>query len=153
MVFFGIIVLAAAISMIRKNQDEVSDDSPVQYNYPLITIEGLVVGILTGIVGAGGGFLIIPALVLFAKLPMRKAIGTSLVIIAAKSLIGFLGDIGSGQLIDFRFITILSFIAIIGIFLGSYLSKFIGSGKLKSGFGWFVLVMSFYVILHEIIPW
>jgi uncharacterized membrane protein YfcA len=108
---------------------------------------------LTGIVGAGGGFLIIPALVLFAKLPMKKAVGTSLVIIAAKSLIGFLGDVGSGQLIDFRFIIILSLIAIVGIFLGSYLSKFVESEKLKSGFGWFVLVMGFYVILHEIVPW
>lgn len=153
MIFFGIIMLAAAISMIRKKDEETSEEVAVKYNYPLIMIEGIVVGALTGIVGAGGGFLIIPALVLFAKLPMRKAIGTSLVIIAAKSLIGFLGDVGSGQIIDFRFITIVSLIAIVGIFLGSYLSKFIESGKLKSGFGWFVLVMSFYVILHELIPW
>jgi uncharacterized protein len=150
MIFFGLIMLGAAISMIRKKTTETNDDSPIQYNYPMILLEGTVVGALTGIVGAGGGFLIIPALVLFAKLPMRKAVGTSLVIIAAKSLIGFLGDIGSGQHIDYGFIVMISLIAIAGIFLGTYFSKFIESGKLKSGFGWFVLAMSVYVIINEV---
>lgn len=151
MVFFGIIMLTAAISMIRKKDKEPSEDQPIHYNYPMIVLEGTVVGALTGIVGAGGGFLIIPALVLFAKLPMRMAVGTSLIIIAVKSLIGFLGDIGSGQDIDFRFIVIVSVIAIGGIFLGTYISRFIESHKLKSGFGWFVLAMSFYIILNEVI--
>lgn len=151
MVFFGLIMLGAALSMIRKRPNEIQEDQPVNYNYSLIVIEGIVVGALTGIVGAGGGFLIIPALVLFAKLPMKKAIGTSLVIIAAKSLIGFLGDIGSGQQINFQFIIIISIIAISGIFLGSYISKFIGSRKLQVGFGWFVLFMSFYVIVKELV--
>jgi uncharacterized membrane protein YfcA len=117
----------------------------------MIILEGAVVGMLTGFVGAGGGFLIIPALVLFAKLPMKKAVGTSLVIIAAKSLIGFLGDIGSGQQIDFQFIIIVSVIAIAGIFLGGYMSKFIENRKLKRGFGWFVLVMGVYVIVSELL--
>ena len=151
MVFFAIIMVVAAVSMIRNRGKEASEDQPVQYNYPMIVIEGLVVGALTGIVGAGGGFLIIPALVLFAKLPMKKAVGTSLIIIAAKSLIGFLGDVGSGQQIDFKFVMIVSIIAIAGIFLGSYISKFIESRKLKSGFGWFVLVMGVYVIFNEIV--
>ena len=110
-----------------------------------------VVGALTGIVGAGGGFLIIPALVLFAKLPMKKAVGTSLIIIAAKSLVGFLGDVGSGQHINFEFIIIVSIIAIAGIFVGGYISRFIESRKLKSGFGWFVLVMGIYVIFNEVV--
>lgn len=151
MVFFAIIMLIAAVSMIRNRGKESPEDQPVKYNYPMIVVEGLVVGALTGIVGAGGGFLIIPALVLFAKLPMKKAVGTSLIIIAAKSLIGFLGDVGSGQQIDFNFIMIVSVIAIAGIFLGSYISKFIESRKLKSGFGWFVLVMGVYVIFNEIV--
>lgn len=150
MIFFGLIMLAAAVSMIRKKHRVVPDDAPVQYNYPMIVLEGTVVGALTGIVGAGGGFLIIPALVLFAKLPMKKAVGTSLVIIAAKSLIGFLGDIGSGQHIDYKFMGIVSLIAIVGIFLGTYISKYIESKKLTSGFGWFVLAMSVYIIVNEV---
>lgn len=151
MVFFAIIMLVAAISMIRNRGKETPEDQPIQYNYPMIMVEGLVVGALTGIVGAGGGFLIIPALVLFAKLPMKMAVGTSLVIIAAKSLIGFLGDIGSGQEINFQFIIIVSLIAIVGIFVGGYISRFIESRKLKSGFGWFVLVMGIYVIFNEVV--
>lgn len=151
MIFFGLIMLAAAISMIRKKKEEPSEDQPIQYNYPMIVLEGIVVGGVTGIVGAGGGFLIIPALVLFARLPMRMAVGTSLVIIAVKSLVGFLGDIGSGQHIDFRFIGIVSLIAIAGIFLGTYISRFIESRKLKSGFGWFVLVMGVYIIVSEVV--
>lgn len=153
MIFFGLIMLAAAVSMIRKKEEEPSEDQPIQYNYPMIVLEGIVVGGVTGIVGAGGGFLIIPALVLFARLPMRMAVGTSLVIIAVKSLVGFLGDIGSGQHIDFKFIGIVSLIAIAGIFLGTYMSRFIESRKLKSGFGWFVLVMSVYIIFSEVVVW
>ena len=151
MVFFAIIMLVAAVSMIRNHGKESAGDQPISYNYPMIVVEGLVVGALTGIVGAGGGFLIIPALVLFAKLPMKKAVGTSLIIIAAKSLIGFLGDVGSGQQINFQFIIIVSIIAIAGIFLGSHISKYIESRKLKSGFGWFVLVMGIYVIFNEVV--
>ena len=150
MVFFAVIMLVAALSMIRNHDKESPDNQAVQYIYPMIMIEGLLVGALTGIVGAGGGFLIIPALVLFAKLPMKKAVGTSLIIIAAKSLIGFLGDIGSGQQINFQFIAVVSVVAIAGIFLGSYLSRFIESRKLKTGFGWFVLVMGIYVIFNEV---
>lgn len=151
MVFFAIIMVIAAISMIRNRRKETQQDDPIKYNYPMIMVEGLVVGALTGIVGAGGGFLIIPALVLFAKLPMKKAVGTSLIIIAAKSLIGFLGDVGSGQEINFQFIIIVSLIAIAGIFVGGYVSRFIESRKLKSGFGWFVLVMGIYVIFNELV--
>jgi uncharacterized protein len=150
MIFFALIMLAAAFSMIRGRGNGAEENAVVRYNYPMILLEGSVVGVLTGIVGAGGGFLIIPALVLFARLPMKKAVGTSLVIIAAKSLIGFLGDIGSGQHIDFLFIIILSAIAVMGIFLGSYLSQFVESKKLKGAFGWFVLVMGVYVIAAEL---
>lgn len=151
MVFFAVIMLVAAITMIRNHGKEIPEDQPVQYNYPMILLEGLVVGALTGIVGAGGGFLIIPALVLFAKLPMKKAVGTSLIIIAAKSLVGFLGDVGSGQHINFEFMAIVSGIAIVGIFIGSHVSKYFESRRLKSGFGWFVLVMSIYVIFNEVV--
>jgi uncharacterized protein len=151
MVFFAIIMLFASISMIRSNKKKVDADKPIHYNYPMIILEGLVVGVITGIVGAGGGFLIIPALVLFAGVPMKKAVGTSLIIIAAKSLVGFYGDIGSGQEINFSFMFIVSGIAIVGIFVGTYLSRFIESEKLKSAFGWFVFVMGIYIIGSEAI--
>jgi uncharacterized protein len=151
MIFFAVIMLAAAVSMIRNHRKESVTEEPRRYNYPAILTEGFVVGILTGIVGAGGGFLIIPALVLFAKVPMKKAVGTSLVIIAIKSLVGFMGDVGSGQDIDFLFISIISAIAITGILAGTWLSTFIDGKKLKTAFGYFVLVMSLYIVVNEII--
>jgi uncharacterized membrane protein YfcA len=151
MLFFALIMVAAAISMIRnKRKEEPCDNCEPEFNFPMIILEGLVVGVLTGLVGAGGGFLIIPALVLFAKLPMKMAVGTSLLIIAAKSLIGFLGDIGSNLAIDWPFLLTITGIAIGGIFIGSYLTKFINGAKLKAGFGWFVLVMAAYIIVNEL---
>jgi uncharacterized protein len=150
MVFFALIMLFTAITMIRSRHSFLSEDQPVRYNYPMIILEGAVVGVLTGVVGAGWGFLIIPALVLFARLPMKKAVGTSLLIIAVKSLIGFLGDLGSGQSIDFSFILAISAVSVAGIFLGNYLSRFIDGRYLKTAFGWFMLLMSFYIIIREV---
>jgi uncharacterized membrane protein YfcA len=92
MIFFALVMLIASYSMIRDKREETNENQEPVYNIPLIIVEGILVGVLTGIVGAGGGFLIIPALVLLAKLPMKMAVGTSLLIIAAKSLFGFLGD-------------------------------------------------------------
>jgi uncharacterized membrane protein YfcA len=112
-------------------------------------LEGSVVGVLTGLVGAGGGFLIIPALVVLSKLPMREAVGTSLVIIALKSLIGFLGE-SSETSINWSFILLISAFAIAGIFIGILLSKKIEGSKLKPAFGWFVLVMGIYIIIKEL---
>ena len=149
MIFFAVIMLAAAISMIRERK-EVVLKKDVQFNYPLIIIEGLVVGVLTGLVGAGGGFLIIPALVLFANLPMKKAVATSLMIIAIKSLIGFLGDIGNIE-IAWGFLLNFAGLSMIGIVLGIYLNNFIDGKKLKKGFGWFVLAMAIYILLKELI--
>ena len=121
-----------------------------EFNYFIIIIEGFVVGILTGLVGAGGGFLIIPALVLFANLPMKRAVATSLMIISIKSLIGFLGDIGNIE-IDWEFLIMFSILSIIGIIIGIYLSNFIDGKKIKKAFGWFVLVMAIYIIYKEIL--
>jgi len=147
--FFALVMLLASISMIRNNRKDSVESTEVKYNYPLIIIEGFVVGVLTGIVGAGGGFLIIPALVLLAKLPMKKAVATSLLIIAIKSLIGFIGDVEN---LDIDWVFLLSFtaISVIGIFIGIYLSNFIEGKKLKKGFGWFVLIMGVYIIYKEL---
>ncbi len=149
MLFFAIIMLVASVSMIRNKRNETDVESVITYNIPLIIIEGFVVGVLTGIVGAGGGFLIIPALVLFAKLPMKKAVATSLLIIAIKSLIGFIGDIENLD-IDWSFLIRFTMISVAGIFLGIYLSKFINGKSLKKSFGWFVLIMAVYIVWKEL---
>lgn len=149
MSLFAVLMVAASVSMIRDTKkDNGETDSSLSFNYPLIVLEGAVVGILTGLVGAGGGFLIIPALVVLTKLPMKKAVGTSLLIIAAKSLIGFTGDL-SAQTMDWPLLLAVTLMAVLGIFLGNTLSKKIDGGKLKKGFGWFVLVMGLYILLKE----
>lgn len=156
MLVFATVMLFASLSMIRntanaiERSDEPSNQAPT-YNFPMIALEGLGVGAVTGFVGAGGGFLIIPALVIFAKLPMKLAVGTSLVIIAAKSLLGFLGDLSASQSIDWVFLATIAAISILGIFIGSYLSNFIPGKKLKPAFGWFVLGMGFYIIAKQIL--
>ena len=142
-------MLLASISMIRNNRKESDEEQEIKYNYPLIILEGLLVGVVTGIVGAGGGFLIIPALVLLARLPMKKAVATSLLIIAIKSLIGFLGDVQNLE-IDWLFLGSFTFLSIVGIFVGIYLNQFIDGKKLKKGFGWFVLLMGVYIIIKEL---
>ena len=149
MLFFALVMLAASYSMIMSEKKEDEKSEKLKFNYPLIGLEGAVVGILTGIVGAGGGFLIIPALVLLARLPMKMAVGTSLLIIAAKSLIGFMGDISNIN-VNWTFLLQFTSLSIIGIFIGSYFSKFIEGEKLKKSFGWFVLVMGIYIITKEI---
>lgn len=151
MVFFAVLMAVASFSMIRSGkQEQQSESQSIQYNYPMIVLEGAVVGVLTGLVGAGGGFLIIPALVILAKLPMKLAVGTSLLIIAAKSLVGFGGDIGV-QPIDWTFLLTFTAIAVVGIFVGTYVSRYVPGKKLKTGFGWFVLVMAVYILVNELI--
>jgi len=150
MLIFAALMVSASYSMIRvKKGAEQNDSQEQKFNYPMILLEGAVVGILTGLVGAGGGFLIIPALVMLSKLPMKQAVGTSLLIIAAKSLIGFLGDIGNADINWFLLLSVTS-LAVAGIFVGNWLSHRISGDKLKVGFGWFVLVMGIYIIVKEI---
>ena len=150
MLFFALIMIFASYSMIKKDKIKLVIEPEIQkFNYPIILIEGAIVGVVTGLVGAGGGFLIIPALVILSKLPMKEAIGTSLAIIAAKSLIGFFGE-SSENAINWQFLFTISAFAIVGIFIGTALSKKIDGNKLKPAFGWFVLVMGIYIITKEL---
>ena len=150
MMLFAVLMVAASFSMIgsKANNEEVVE-GPQSFNYPMILLEGALVGMLTGLVGAGGGFLIIPALVMLSKLPMKQAVGTSLLIIAAKSLIGFTGDLGH-RTMDWILLLSVTLLAITGIFIGDRLSKKIDGNKLKKGFGWFVLIMGLYIIIQQL---
>lgn len=148
MLLFAVLMVFASVSMIRSKKEVVDEEVEQVFNYPMILLEGTIVGLITGLVGAGGGFLIIPALVLFSKLPMKQAIGTSLIIIAAKSLIGFTGDLGH-QTINWNLLLLVTSLAIAGIFIGNTIGSKIPADKLKKGFGWFVLVMGIYIIFKE----
>jgi uncharacterized protein len=153
MLLFAAVMVAASISMIKPSKNkgiESTEEVKMTYNYPMILLEGTVVGVLTGLVGAGGGFLIIPALVLLAKMPMKLAVGTSLFIIATKSLIGFTGDLKGAEVIDWTLLGIFTAASVIGIFIGILLAKKIPGEKLKTAFGWFVLVMGIYIIVKEL---
>ena len=147
MLFFATLMLASALSMILgKNKKENEAQMPV-YGFSL-AIVGLSEGIVTGIVGAGGGFLIIPALVLLGKLPMKKAIASSLFIITIKSLVGFGGDL-LHVTVDWKFLSIITVLATLGIITGNYLNKIMDGAKLKKGFGWFVLIMSLVILFEQ----
>ena len=147
MIFFAIIMLMASISMIKKSDE--AELLQIKQPYYKTFIQGLVIGTITGIIGAGGGFLYVPALVLWAKLPMKKAVGTSLVIVTINSLIGFTGDLPHLD-VDWRFLLAFSSLTILGIILGGSLSKYISNKTLKRGFGYFTLLMAIYIIYKEL---
>ncbi|MBL7788843.1 MAG: sulfite exporter TauE/SafE family protein [Chitinophagales bacterium] len=150
MMLFALVMILASYSMIKPSNKNEKNFSDVKYNFPMIFLEGTFVGVLTGLVGAGGGFLIIPALVLLARIPIKLAVGTSLLIIAAKSLLGFFGDLKTNPNMDFHLIGYFTLAAIMGMFIGIFLTKKIDGAKLKVGFGWFVLIMGIYILIKEL---
>ncbi|MFT7285023.1 MAG: putative membrane protein YfcA [Nonlabens sp.] len=149
MMFFAIVMLFAAIGMIAHNTPRVTQEYKYQPPKLLLIIYSLIIGFVTGAVGAGGGFLIVPTLVIFAKLSMKKAVATSLFIVAINSLIGFTGDM-QHTAVEWGFLIPFTSLSIVGIFAGIWLSKFIDGKKLKKVFGWFVLIMGVYIIYKEL---
>lgn len=147
---FALLMIPAGFAMLKQpNEKRYNGKSFAGYNYKLILLEGLLVGATTGFIGAGGGFLIIPALVVLAGVEMKVAIGTSLVIIAFKSLLGFfLGDALTMN-IDWSFLLIFTSISLVGTLIGSYLSYFIDAKKLKKGFAYFIFGMAVFVFYME----
>jgi len=149
MLLFAVLMIVASYSMIKKdrqrNEEALQNQS---LHYLQILLQGIFIGVITGLIGAGGGFLIIPALVYLLKLPMKTAVGTSLVIISINSLMGFLFSL-SHTSVQWGFLLSIAAIAIIGILIGSYLSTKIKANKLKPAFGWFVLVMGIYIVIKE----
>jgi uncharacterized membrane protein YfcA len=151
MVLFAVLMLLASVSMIKGDKGAASEEECKDcIRFFKLLGYGMAIGLITGLLGAGGGFLLIPALVFLVKLPIKKAIGTSLLIIALNSLIGFTGDLGHFPL-NWNFLLIITSIAVGGIFIGGLLSKRIPAGNLKKGFGWFVLVMGIYIIAREVL--
>jgi uncharacterized membrane protein YfcA len=161
MVLFAILMVASSLSMIKRSKQknatekigvdgkETAIAGEEKTNLPRLLMYGVAIGIATGLLGAGGGFLLIPTLVLLVKLPMKEAVGTSLFIIALNSLIGFTGDLGHFTM-NWFFLFKVTTIAIAGTFVGSAIGKKIDGDKLKKGFGWFVLVMGLYILTKEI---
>lgn len=146
MLFFAVIMVFGALSVLKKKSQNTNSEE--KRNLILIGIQTFTIGIIIGLVGAGGGFLIIPSLILFAKLPMKKAVGTSLFIIAMNSLIGFIGDVQNLE-IDWLFLLTFSAISVVGIFTGMYLTKYTNESQLKKIFAYFVLIMAAIILLKE----
>ena len=143
---FALLMVLASVSLIRKKKEPASASQ--RFRTFLVIIEGLLIGFLTGLVGAGGGFLIIPALVFLTGLPFKTAVGTSLFIIAINSLIGFLGDLLNYQ-IDWSFLLSITSLAVVGILAGNFLSRRILSFYLRKAFGWLTLLMGCWILVKE----
>jgi uncharacterized protein len=146
---FAIVMFFSAFSMIRNEQPEEEAGPTVITNYFILVLRNAAIGVLFGLVGAGGGFLIVPALVIVMKLPMKHAIGTSLFIVSINTLLGFLGDVAN-QAIDWQFLAGFCGISVAGMLFGSFLGKKIDGKHLKKGFGWFVLTMAVLIFAKEI---
>lgn len=149
MVVFAIVMILASVQMIKPSK-KLTLDSEEKLNYFFVAIYGTFIGFISGFVGAGGGFLIIPTLLFLAKTPMKTAVGTSLFIVATQSLIGFSGDIHGNQIIDWKLLSIFTTCSMFGIFIGGMISNKIESERLKISFGWFVLSMGIYIITKEL---
>lgn len=147
--FFAIVMIIAARAMIRSDHPEQGEAADGRPRYGSLALDGLAVGLLTGTIGAGGGFLIVPMLVLLAGLPIQRAVATSVLIIAVNSFVGFLGDIHHTDL-NWNFLLPFTGLSIVGIFTGMYLARFVAPDKLKKGFGWFVLAVALYMISREL---
>jgi len=149
MICFAVLMIAASISMISKQKAPEQDSLPAERVW-LVPVLGFLVGAVTGFVGAGGGFLIIPSLVLFARVPMKKAVGTSLVIITINCFVGFFSDLNALVHINWKLLIVFSTLAIIGILVGLGLQKRVPGGRLRKWFGYFVLLMAVYIIFMEL---
>jgi uncharacterized membrane protein YfcA len=148
--FFAVIMVLAARAMIRDKRPSEGMASDGRPRLVALALDGLAVGMLTGIMGAGGGFLIVPMLVLLAGLPIQRAVATSVLIIAVNSFIGFLGDVQHTRL-NWNFLLPFTGLSIVGIFLGMYLAQYVPPNNLRKGFGWFVLLVAAYIIVKELV--
>lgn len=146
---FAVMMIATAIAMLRGRKSGI--ESVEVQRIPMVKVvgEGLVVGLVTGLVGAGGGFLVVPALALLGGLPMPVAVGTSLIVIAMKSFAGLAGYLSSVQ-IDWTVALMVAAAAVVGALIGARLTAMVNPDTLRKAFGWFVLAMSSVILAQEI---
>ncbi|MFZ9519427.1 MAG: sulfite exporter TauE/SafE family protein [Silvanigrellaceae bacterium] len=150
LLIFAVVMLLAAGAMLRPSKAKPVENVELTLaRVVMIILEGIVVGGVTGFVGAGGGFLIVPALVILVGLDMKRAVGTSLVVIASKSLIGFAGDLSAGTVINMPVLVTVTSASLVGMVVGTLLVAKVSSARLKPAFGWFVLVMGTFILLKE----
>ncbi|PHN01585.1 sulfite exporter TauE/SafE family protein [Flavilitoribacter nigricans] len=145
---FCLMVILAASAMIANRAQPVSRWYEGKGGSALLGTLGGVIGLITGISGLGGGFIIVPTLLFFTRIPIKKAIGTALFIISVSSLIGFTGDLSHTQM-AWPFLLGITGIAVLGIFTGNFFSKQLSNLQLKKTFGWFVLIMGVAILLKE----
>ena len=152
MILFAILIIIVAYNMIRKVEYKEPDSKDIMTaNWFWLICIGFVSGVFTGILGVGGGFIIIPALVLFAKVPIKMSVGTSLLIIAFNSLSGFLEEvIVNHEMLNYKFLILFSLFSVTGIFIGFRLTLNMYPAQLKKMFGWFVLVIGILVFIKEV---
>jgi uncharacterized membrane protein YfcA len=146
---FGLMMLATAFAMFRGRKEVGPQAAHAHHPLWKIVAEGIVVGVVTGLVGAGGGFLVVPALALLGGLPMKKAVGTSLLVIAMKSFAGYAGHAAHVE-IDLQLAAIVSGAAVVGSFLGSGLANVVPPDLLRRGFAGFVLAMAVFVLAQQV---
>lgn len=150
MIIFSITMLAAGLSMVKKSSYAYS---PEKLSYSRLVVQGCITGAITGFIGIGGGFIIVPSLVLFAGLPMKRAIGTSLVIITINCLVGILGNFEVVESLNFIFLSVLAGLAVVGILIGTWAIRFIPDKQLKPIFGWIILVLSIVIFIRIIVEY
>ena len=150
MIIFSILMLIAGWTMIRENSYIPSKE---KQSFTRLIIQGCITGAVTGFIGIGGGFIIVPSLVLFAGLSMKKAIGTSLTIITINCLVGILGNLEAAASLDYFFLSTFAAFAIMGMLAGTWAIRFIPDKKLKPVFGWIVLAMSVIVFIRIFIQY
>lgn len=148
---FALMMLATAATMIRGRRPAEGGPTPHELPVPRVILDGVVVGLVTGLVGAGGGFLVVPALALLGGLPMPVAVGTSLVVIAMKSFAGLAGYLSSVR-IDWGLAAAVTAAAIVGSLLGGRLAGRVPADVLRKAFGWFVVVMGVFVLARQLPP-
>jgi len=148
LIILAIVMFIAAYKMITSKAPD-SEETEHEVDHVRLAFFAVLIGAFLGLVGAGGGFLMVPALMYFANVHTKKAIGTSLLLVAINSFIGFMGDMRSHVQIDWTFFATFALFSVAGVFIGHYLATYIHNNKLKKYFGWFILVTAIFIVVKE----